>query len=62
MKNLKELVSKKLITVQSDNSIIKSYIGWNRLSSEIEEMLNNLGFQLKSDFDEDRDMCYFYQK
>ena len=62
MKNLKELVSKKLITVQSDNSIIKSYIGWNRLSSEIEEMLNNLGFQLKSDFDEDRGVCYFYQK
>ena len=53
---------KKLITVQSGNSIIKSYIGWDRLSSEIEEILNNLGYQLKSDFDEDRGMCYFYQK
>jgi hypothetical protein len=62
MKNLKELVSKKLITVQSGNSIIKSYIGWDLLSSEIEEILNNLGYQLKSDFDEDRGMCYFYQK
>ena len=62
MKNLKELVSKKLITVNNDNSVIKSYIGWYRLSSEIEEMLNNLGFQLKSEFDEDRGMCYFYQK
>ena len=62
MKNLKELVSKKLITVNNDNSVIKSYIGWYRLSSEIEEILNNLGFQLKSEFDEDRGMCYFYQK
>ena len=62
MKNLKELVSKKLITVNNDNSVIKSYIGWYRLSNEIEEMLNNLGFQLKSEFDEDRGMCYFYQK
>ena len=62
MKNLKELVSKKLITVQSGNSIVKNYIGWDRLSSEIEEILNNLGYQLKSDFDEDRGMCYFYQK
>ena len=62
MKNLKELVSKKLITVNNDNSVIKSYIGWYRLSSEIEEILNNLGFQLKSEFDEDRGMYYFYQK
>jgi len=62
MKNLKELVSKKLITVQSGNSIIKSYIGWDRLSSEIEEILNDLGYQLQIDFDEDRGMCYFYQK
>lgn len=57
---LKKLIEEKVIAEY--NSIIKSYIGWDRLNSDHESMLFNNGFYLKNDWDEDRGMLYYYSK
>ena len=60
MKNtLKELIDERVITQYG--SVVKSYIGWYRLPSDIEKVLYDEGYRLESEWDEDRGMYYYYK-
>ena len=60
MKNtLKELIDERVITQYG--SVVKSYIGWHRLPSDIEKVLDDEGYRLESEWDEDRGMYYYYK-
>ena len=59
MKNkLKKLIDSREISQYG--SVVKSYIGWYRLPSNIEDILFDMGFKLEMEWDDDRGMCYYY--
>ena len=56
---LKELIDGRVITQYG--SVVKSYIGWYRLPSDIEKVLYDEGYRLESEWDEDRGIYYYYK-